>query len=1049
MESTSASDGRPDGPDTDLVTGTGTHGRDAGETYGGFDDFDDTDDIDGDTAERTAPVLLGGDFDVLVVVHGVSGGATLERCTDSLRTQTHAALTVAYVAEESAMDRPGAEVFGAGRVVVDDAGRIGDAMNVLADQWGRFDVVVFMRDDVALDEDAIAVACDVMERTNAAACGAKVYSAENPDVLSEVGMSADVDGTPYSRLEGIELDQSQYDQIRQTLFVSMAFLAVRGPVIAAVDGFDAVLEGPGVPLDVCWRIRMAGEDVVYAPDVHVHRLLPEAAPEDLAAQVRRDRLRCTSKNYAPGRAVYFGLRTLVLSVAQALASLFGGRFGEAGQAFDPIRWNLSRWSSLRTERRAVQKMRTVRDRQVTKFMLGGTARLRSVGDVGDDGESRSRGEGLAQVVSDTYRQIGGRWALLGVALVVFVLIAGRNLVGAPLPTQGRLLPADGSVWGYLTAPFASFRTAELGAASPNAPGMFLTGIVGLVTFASPQLAQKLLLFAALPLAAWSCARALRPVLTTRRARLSAAFVYVLAPLWWNALADGDLGALVLAVLLPPIARRAAQLTGLDGFADETPVLRRLIELTLLVAVAIAAEPAAGWPVLFLVVGWAAGSLAVGGADRCLDALGRVGLAIVGAGVLLLPWSFSLLFGGAALRAWGGEWGPLAFDRIVRFATGPFGNSVFVFALLVAAVSPLLLARGPRYAWAVRAWGAVITGFIVTWFVGRGVIPAIGQPETLLAGAVLMVALLIGLGVEAFGVDVSGQRFGVRQPVAVGLVVVAVVGLTAPLGSLGGRFGMPRTDWASSLGWQPEEAARNGDFLTLLVGRGVPGDPRPLGDGIGWTLAAPGGPVLADLAGPGATDGVRALDPIVADAVEDRAPNLGRLLRPFGIRYVAVPRGDAETVAALSGSLDVVALQEDDTGTVFENRSWQPRVGGLRAPVDEDAPPLPLLASSALPEPFGVWRQVGRSGSAQWVGPTGATVYAGVTRSAGFVLRVGDRTVAPDPAYGWAMQFPRTPPGRGVLAPRSDPLRIGITFLVMLVWLAAIGALFGLRGRDAA
>lgn len=1044
MESTSASDGRPDGPDTDLVTGD----DDADRFDDGFDDgFDDEPDTG--TIERAAPTLLGTDFDVLIVVHGVSGGAALERCTDALRAQTHASLTVAYVAEDAAMDRPGAEVFGAGRVVVDDVGRVGASMNLLADQWGRFDVVVFIRDDVELDDDAVAVACDVMERTNAAACGAKVYSAENPDVLSEVGMSADVDGTPYSRLEGIELDQSQYDQIRQTLFVSMAFLAVRGPVLATVGGFDPVLEGPGVPLDLCWRIRMTGDDVVYAPDVHVHRLLPEEQSDELAVQVRRDRLRCTSKNYAPGRAVYHGLRALVLSVAQALASLFGGRVGEAGEAFDPIRWNLARWGSLRTDRRAAQKIRTVRDRQVTKFMLGGTARLRSVGGGPEDGESRSRSEGFAMLVSDTYRQIGGRWALLGVALVVFVLIAGRNLLGAALPTQGRLLPADGSAWGYLTAPFASFRTAELGAASPNPPGMFLTGIVGLVTLASPLLAQKLLLFAALPLAAWSCARSLRPILTTRRARLSAAFVYVLAPLWWNAMANGDLGALVLAVLLPPIARRAAQLAGLDGFADDVPVLHRLIETTLLLAVAVAAEPAAGWPVLLLVAGWVAGSLAVGGAERCLHALGRVALALVGAGVLLLPWSFSLLFGGAALRAWGGEWGPVAFDRIVRFATGPFGNSVFVFALLVAAVAPLLFARGPRYAWAVRAWGAAVTGFIVTWFVGRGTLPAIGQPETLLAGAVLMVALLIGLGVEAFDVDVSGQRFGVRQPVAVGLVVVALVGLTAPLGSLGGRFGMPRTDWATGLAWQPDEAARNGDFLTLFVGRGVPGDPRPLGDGIGWTLAAPGGLVLEDLWGPGATDGVRTLDPIVADAVEDRAPNLGRLLRPFGIRYVAVPRGDTDTIAALSGALDVVALQEDDNGTVFENRSWQPRVGGLRAPVADDAPPPPELAATALPEPFGAWRQVGPSGTAQWSGPTGATVYAGVTRGAGFVLRVGDRTVAPDPAYGWAMQFPRTPPGRGVLAPRSDPLRIGITFLVMLAWLAAIGALFGLRGRDVA
>src|SRR6185295_1026147 len=92
---------------------------------------------------------------------------------------------------------------------------------------GGADYVLIHHDDVALDPEAIEAMVEVAERIDGVGVvGPKVVDWDDPTVLREVGLSTDRFGYPYSPLEQDELDQGQYDRVREVLFVSSCAMLV-------------------------------------------------------------------------------------------------------------------------------------------------------------------------------------------------------------------------------------------------------------------------------------------------------------------------------------------------------------------------------------------------------------------------------------------------------------------------------------------------------------------------------------------------------------------------------------------------------------------------------------------------------------------------------------------------------------------------------------------------------------------------------------------------------------------------------------------------------
>lgn len=1007
--------------------------------------------MDPDTEIAPSGELSGDSAKVLVVVLGVTDGTHLEGCVASLSAQTHRRLTVAYVGTHDAVSRPAARPFGDARVEVESMAAVGAAANALLAKARPFDVVVFVRDDSVLGSDAIERACGVIAKTGAGVVGAKVVDADRPDVLVEVGMSADRFATAYSRLEGTELDQEQYDVTRQTLFVSFAFLAIRAELLELLGGFDPGIVGPGAELDLCWRARMAGREVLYTSLVNVgqHETDVLEDPHEHADLVRRNRLRTVLKNYSLGHTIIVGVQAVVLAFAQAIAALLASRDrGEAARYLRPWSWNMRRFGELRKLRRQAQKVRGTNDRAITRLMLGGTARLRTASDERTAETGETRGETFGRTVRSVYESLGGAWIVGFLVLVLFILVAGRALVAGPLPAADSLSPPSQSGLGLLGNYLAPFRDVELGTRAATPAGQALGGIFGFLAFGSAALAQKLLLFLGIPLAAVMCSRSLRPTIAARGPRAIAATFYVLVPLTWNAVSHGDLGVVVLAVLLPPICRRMAHLSGFGAYAEDVPPLRRKLELAALLAFATAAEPATIVAVAVVLAGWVVGSILVGGTRRCLVVAWDVLQAALGAFILLFPWSWELLGGGAS-QAMGGVNSPLGFAAVLRFDTGRVGGTLLVYGVLLAALLPVLVSRGDRFEWVTRWWGVTLSSFFAAWLLSRGLLPDFATPEVLLVPAALGIAVLVGWGIDAFRSDLPEMRFGLRQPAAFVLVGLGIVGLVSPLTVLpSGRLGLPPTDWRKQLTWQAAEAENSGAFVDLFMGTDVPGEPRVLQGETAFLVTGPGGPDLEDLWLPASNPGIDGLEGVVASIADAKVPYPGRLLAPFGVRYIVVPTGNDSIAEVLARALDLRLTFPDDhrNGTIYENLAWRPRVGTVAGAIPSGEPSAAELAAPGAARSVDPWAQTSR---ADWEGRGGGTASAAIPMDSSFHVEAdGAGSIAPEAAYGWAMQFPDTPvTDQARLVLNAGPWHLLAVVLAALAWIVVLGGIIGLRGRD--
>ena len=182
----------------------------------------------------------------------------------------------------------------------------------------------------------------------------------------------------------------------------------------------------------------------------------------------------------------------------------------------------------------------------------------------------------------------------------------------------------------------------MGSTASAPPSLALLGGLSVLTFGKALVAEKLLLWLALPLAAATCTRALRVVVPQLWARALAGLLYATAPLATGALAQGRIGELVLLVLAPPALAQVVL-----AFRAEQPrePWRPALRFALLAAVAIAMSPAAVVSFgLVVAAGIVTALVRAGGAGRraavrqSLRLAAGFGLALL----LLLPWSGRLL-----------------------------------------------------------------------------------------------------------------------------------------------------------------------------------------------------------------------------------------------------------------------------------------------------------------------------------------------------------------------------------------------------------------------
>ncbi|HEX9235703.1 MAG TPA: glycosyltransferase family 2 protein, partial [Actinomycetota bacterium] len=253
---------------------------------------------------------------VLVILVTRDGATWLPQCLTALSRQTHPRLGV--LAIDNGSSDASAEVLesalGADRVIRRSgqggfAGALAEALR--SDIAGQADYALFLHDDTLLGPEAVGAMVEAAERIErVGVVGPKVLDWEQPRVLREIGLSTDRFGYPYSPLEDGEIDQGQYDRIREVLYVSSCAMLVGRRVLVRIGLPDERLAPSQEDMDFCWRARLAGFRVLMTPRAEaVHRGATVRGEREGAAD--RSRIRYDRERAAlAGILKNYGLLTL-------------------------------------------------------------------------------------------------------------------------------------------------------------------------------------------------------------------------------------------------------------------------------------------------------------------------------------------------------------------------------------------------------------------------------------------------------------------------------------------------------------------------------------------------------------------------------------------------------------------------------------------------------------------------------------------------------------------------------------------------------------------
>jgi GT2 family glycosyltransferase len=950
---------------------------------------------------------------VIAVVVNHNGRAFLRDTFRGLAAQTRAIDDVLVVdtgsndgSAEWARSRLGDDAVMAVR------GQFGRAvMSALRDQrTAGMDWVWLLHDDSAPEPEALErLLSEAESRPSASVLGPKLVSWTSHDRLQEVGFAVDRTGRAVSPIEDDEIDQGQHDQVRDVFFVNTAGMLVRRGALLNVGGFDERMPAFRDDLDLCWRTHLTGGRVLVVPQARVRHFAAAASRSRRTRAVNHPRylierhtiaamLKATSLRKLPLAL----LLSLVGGLVRAASLALTGRPADALQVLWAWGWNVKELPVTVVHRRRLQRRRKVDDSALAALRAPGGQRLRALlrgvlemvygaevgahvaqrpDDSGEEQDMPTTGASLVRVVA------GHPVAFMVAGFALLMAISLRSVLFAPAIASIGVGVFPATAQELLREFVASYHPGGLGSTASASPSLALLGGAALLTFGKALVAEKLLLWLALPLAAATCTRALRVVVPQLWARALAGLLYATSPLAIGALAQGRIGELALLVLAPPALAQVVL-----AFREEQPrePWRPALRFALLSAVAIAMCPPAA--VAFgLVVAVAAAVAVLRGSGlavrRALLLAGGFALALL----LLLPWSGRLLTG-AALRDLGRPLAAPELLDLLQLRPGGDGLPTWLVGPLypALAVAALLFVPAGRRRQALWLLLGFLGAAVVAVLQAKRIPPVVTDwPATMLIPGAVAWAAAAGLALATMGQGLLrlNLRFSVRRLLA---GAVALLGATTALLVVGQ---LARGDWT------PLEAVHS-PALPATVTRGqarvlwLAGRPD---HGVDFAVTGPAGRTLLDNGRPPA-DAARALGSVVTDIVEARTHRAGSMLKLFGIGYVVVRPGlEADRLA------DLVARQQDldakptEQAALFQGPPDATATGWV---VAGDVPPSEVQAMLTAQPPLPV---PGPAGARVDTAAPGALVLT-VPAADPYRATVGSAPLEPTVAYGWAQAF---------------------------------------------
>ncbi len=821
------------------------------------------------TAPQVAAIVSAGDPDLL------------SRCLSAIGSQVYGATKVLVVGGDDEIRHIAGEFDAAWRPNLRAA---------IASIGPEFTFVWALRERAIPDPQALRILVQDAARVGAAVAGSKIVDADRTDLLVAVGYATDAFDAPYSGLQPEELDQEQYDVIRDVAAVSGVSVLIRRDLYLGLGGIDRVMAPTAAAIDFCQRARLRGARVVVIPGSVVSYDGDEGSSDWLE---RASEIRAMIKSYSALTLLWTLPLAMLIGLVEGVGRIPFGRFPLPGVIAAWL-WNVPRLPTAIRQRIQVRRGREAGDEELFRYQVAGSARLRSLW---DDAMLRIRDRfpegilsGFADAVEAGQQRIQHPAFFVGSVVVFIAFIATREVWTEHLPIVGFSLPPPDSASDTLRSYAGGWNPAGFGSPEALRPGIGAVALIQLLAFGSGGLAVAIVTLASFLFGGFGVGRLLRIWGIRSVAGYLAGVVFMAGPAviaatgathWSIIPAMGALPWAVRSVLGPRPDSRIAGLAALAGATFATGVVAIFVPIALVVP-------------MLAVVSWA-----VLGVGKRWGSVGRITLATFLALPLLMPWLLYLdpldfaQSGGAAY------WEP-AWPAVVALAAAAFG-SVF---------------GGDKTIATVGGWGALmaVTGALAarTGDFGMG-------EELMLAALILNglgVAVAVGAALEAAARrrETGGWHSVAALVGGVGaaVLVLGTLALTGP-----GRAGLPEDELTGTFGFAAPPGVEPARVLLFGEASTLPGTSRQI-DGLGYRVFVPPYPTSREAYLNDERLADEALHSLLQDLIDGRSRRAGAALAEFGVGWVAFTE-PSPLEALFESQLDFVTLRSLDF-PVFRNES---------------------------------------------------------------------------------------------------------------------------------
>ena len=828
--------------------------------------------------------------------------------------------------------------------------RVKSMAEALALVEGEVEYVWILDSRTTARPDALDALISTAGHVDASVVGSKILDAANPQQLLSVGGATDIFGFPYTGLDRGELDQEQFDVIRDVAYLEPASILVRRDLAEGLGGLDHQLPYIATGLDLCQRARVVGGRVVVAPASEV---FGRASGEDRVHTWREQagRLRVMIKTYSLVTLMWAIPCLLLLGL---LTGLYRAARGSWRAPLDWARtwsWNALHLPSTLMARRRAPPVSMASDAELFRFQVRGSVELRAVAaDLGallGSDTDREEDDEIYGASAAFWQRPAAIAAVLGAG---FVLALTRSILTEGLPVTGFVLPLADSAWNTLRAYAGGWHLGGLGSSEPMHPSVGATAAVQLLLGNRGAAAATFLTVGSVASGLAGTVALVRRVGLRQGARLVSGAVFVAGfPIlvlagegyWPGLLAMGGLPWALAGIVSPSPSGVVGWVGRLARIGLATAWSAMFVPLLVVV------------PLVFGVV-WAV-------AARTYVCLLTAPVGSILALPVLFPWLMTR--DPAALVASGV---PFHLDP-AWWASIP---------ILIAGLAAVVTGRG-------RPMTVAIAGLVfgaVGFFGARAASLGAGREPTVagLLVAALGMALVVAGALD--GPSTLEEAGFIRRVFAhAGMAAAALVGLTTLVALPAGRLGLP-DDRFGRLEFAESRAEEHGADRILLTGPGdtLPGEYRRLPDGTAYRLI--GGYVDYTQAWlPQSLEGDSALEKTLMGLLSEEQLRPGEQLAGYGVRWVVVT-GPSPLAGAMSAQLDLRPLSGlfvGESGGVWENET-----DAYRA-VTSLGVPWSWIGPDYVGRPFGSTVRINENADPRW-GP-------GTWQAAGWANRVSARS----------------------------------------------------------